>query len=104
MMIAATKPPFLLIVGSIVLFLNHMYRDSVLQQILKMEWRQIRRFFVFFWKWTEDEYEESSLIQKSFKDCKFFEDTKIFKRKWKIFVDKNFFQAAIWTTFPSSRT
>ena len=45
---------------------------TVLQRRLKMDRRWIRRFFGF-WKWTEDEYEESSLIQKFFEDCNFFE-------------------------------
>ena len=49
-----------------------MNKEPVLQQRLKMDQRQIQRFFGFL-KWTEDDYEESSLIQKFFKDCKFFE-------------------------------
>jgi len=82
----------------------------VLQRRLKMDQRRIRRFFVFL-KWTEDEYEESSLIQKILQrsskianSSNIFEDTKIFKGKWKIFVVKIFFQSATWTNFLSSRT
>ena len=45
---------------------------SVLQRRLKMDQRQIWRFFGF-WKWTKDEHKESSLIQIFFGDCKFFE-------------------------------
>ena len=44
--------------------------EPVLQRRLKMDRR--RRFFGF-WKWTEDEHKESSLIQIFFGDCKFFE-------------------------------
>ena len=42
---------------------------AVLQRRLKMDRRRIRRFFGF-WKWTEDEYEESSLIQNFFEDLR----------------------------------
>ena len=42
---------------------------AVLQRRLKMDRRRIRRFFGFL-KWTKDEYEESSLIQKFFEDLR----------------------------------
>ena len=54
---------------------------SVLQRRLKMDWRWMRRFFSFL-KWTEDEYEESSLIQKFFEDLRRYKD---FQRKMKNF-------------------
>ena len=53
-----------------------LYYRAVSQRRLKMDQRQIWGFFGF-WKWTEN----SSNI---------FEDMKIFKGKWKIFVVKNF--------------
>ena len=50
---------------------------AVLQRRLKMDQRRIRRFFGFL-KWTKDEYEESSLIQKFFEDLRRYND---FQRK-----------------------
>ena len=48
-------------------FKNYLpYYFPVLQRRLKMDRRQIRRFFGF-WKWTEDKYEDL-LIQKFFED------------------------------------
>ena len=43
--------------------------SPVLQRRLKMDRRRIRRFLGFL-KWIEDEYKESSLIQKFFEDLR----------------------------------
>ena len=49
---------------------------SVLQWRMKMDRRQIRKF----WKFTEDEYKESSLIQKVFEDLLSFQILWIFSK------------------------
>ena len=70
--------------------------NTKILRFLKMDRRRIRRIFV-----------NSKILRRSSKianSSNIFEDTKIFKGKWKIFVVKIFFQSATWTNFLSSRT
>ena len=70
--------------------------NTKILRILKIDRRRIRRIFV-----------NSKILRRSSKianSSNIFEDTKIFKGKWKIFVVKIFFQSATWTNFLSSRT
>ena len=76
------------------------YNQSVLQRRLKMDRRRIQRFFGFL-KWTKDEYEESSLIQKFFEDLRRLQILRISskirrfsKENEKFLLLKIFFQAA----------
>ena len=70
--------------------------NTKILRFLKIDRRRIRRIFV-----------NSKILRRSSKianSSNIFEDTKIFKGKWKIFVVKIFFQSATWTNFLSSRT
>ena len=76
--------------------------NTKILQFLKMDQSWIQRIFV-----NSKNLQRLKILRRSSKienSSNIFEDTKIFKVKWKIFLLKIFLQAATWTNFPSHRT